>query len=138
MIIFRATTMGSAINLIGGMAGFNGIALPTTILDHLGPLSGWLRGVGVAGGLEPDVDANKLAIWIPALTVIALTFPNTLQVLARHEPALGIKASADEGHVGRRVIAWSASPAWAIILSVVAAVAVSHLGGESEFLYWQF
>jgi len=138
MIIFRATTMGSAINLIGGMAGFNGVALPTTIVDHLGPLSGWLRGVGVAGGLEPGVDANKLALWIPGLTIIALTFPNTLQVLARYEPALGIKAPADESRIGARAIAWSATPAWAIILSVIAAVGVFHLGGESEFLYWQF
>ena len=138
MIIFRATSMDSAINLLKGMIGLNGLALPSSVLDHLGPLAGWLGEAGVARGLEPGVEINQIVPWILALTFIALACPNTLQILARYEPALGVKAPASESSAWRRAIAWSASPAWAIVLSVVAAVGILHLGGQSEFLYWQF
>jgi len=105
------------------------------VLDRLGPLTGWLREAGVAGGLEPGVDANMLVIWIPVLTSIALALPNTLQILARYEPALGVKAPPTDSAARGEAIVWSASPAWAIELSVIAAVGILHLGGQSEFLY---
>jgi alginate O-acetyltransferase complex protein AlgI len=138
MIVFRATTMDSAFNLLGGMIGLNGLALPTAVLDRLGPLTGWLQQAGVARGLEAGLEVPKLMIWIPALTFIALACPNTLQLLARYEPALGVKAPPSDREAGRMAIAWSASPAWAIVLSIVAAIGIFHLGGQSEFLYWQF
>jgi len=138
MIIFRATSMDSAINLLKGMIGLNGLALPSSVLDHLGPLAGWLGEAGVVRGLEPDIELNKIAPWIVGLTLIALACPNTLQILARYEPALGVKAPSSKSGRLERAIAWSASPLWAVVLSVVAAVSIFHLGGQSEFLYWQF
>jgi hypothetical protein len=138
MIVFRAATMGSAVNLLKGMVGLNGVALPRSVIERLGPLTSWLSEAGVVRGLEPGVDANQLTIWIAGLTFIALVFPNTLEVLARYEPALGVKELPPEKRRGRLAIAWSASPVWAVLLSVIAATGVFYLGGQSEFLYWQF
>ena len=138
MVVFRAATMDSAINLLEGMIGLNGLALPTSVLDHLGPLSEWLGEAGVARGLGPDLDVQMLTIWIPVLTFIAVACPNTLQLLARYEPALGVEAPPSDSGSRRRAIAWSPSLAWAIPLSVIAAIGIIHLGGQSEFLYWQF
>ncbi|GAF95168.1 unnamed protein product, partial [marine sediment metagenome] len=45
--------LNSPFNLLDGMVGLNGLALPTSVLDRLGPLSGWLQAAGVARGLEP-------------------------------------------------------------------------------------
>jgi D-alanyl-lipoteichoic acid acyltransferase DltB (MBOAT superfamily) len=138
MIVFRAATMGAAGNLLKGMFGLNGVALPRSVIDRLGPVTGVLSDLGVVRGLEPGVDANQLTVWIAGLTFIALVFPNTLEVLARYEPALGVKELPPEKRRGRLAIAWSASPVWAVVLSVIAATGVFYLGGQSEFLYWQF
>ena len=79
-------------------------------------------------------DAGDL---IALLGFIALALPNTLQFLSRYEPALGVKAPDAEPAAWAR-LAWSASLIWAIGVSILAAVAVYRLGGNSEFLYWQF
>jgi hypothetical protein len=73
------------------------------------------------------------------LLFIALACPNTLQILARNEPALGIKPQPKGLTLGRiRVTEWSPSLPWAIAMSAVAAIAIVSVGGPSEFLYWQF
>ena len=138
MIIFRAATMGSAVNLLKGMIGLNGLALPRSVFDRLGPLTARLGEAGVVRGMESGIEVNMLVIWVLGLTFIALVCPNTLQILARYEPALGVKAPPSKRGAWARAITWSASPAWAILLSVVAAIGILHLGGQSEFLYWQF
>src|SRR5271163_1378841 len=48
MVFFRAPTMTSAIDLVKGIIGLNGIALPQALFDHLGPLARTFHGaVGV-------------------------------------------------------------------------------------------
>ncbi len=116
MVVFRSSTMKTAVGLFKGMIGLNGMTLPAS------------------GG---DIDFNKMALWILVLGAIAFAGPNTLQMLARHEPALGWKSDAGYAVFGRP-IAWKASLGWAIVVSVVAAVGILYLGGQSEFLYWQF
>jgi hypothetical protein len=70
---------------------------------------------------------------------VALACPNTLQILARFEPALGVKPRPAKLALGGFGIAeWSPSLPWAIVMSAVAAIAIVSIGGPSEFLYWQF
>jgi alginate O-acetyltransferase complex protein AlgI len=47
MVFFRSPTMASAADLMKGLIGHNGVALPLAIYDHLGPLAGWLHRLGV-------------------------------------------------------------------------------------------
>ena len=92
MVFFRSSTMASATDLVRGMIGLNGVALPQAIFDYsrLVGQSGyieweWLPSQGVAK------DFMMMVIWIAILMFIALACPNTLQMLARFEPALGVK-----------------------------------------------
>ena len=137
MVFFRAPTMASAMDLVKGMIGLNGLALPKEIYDHLGPLAGWLHKLGVASQSGSGQDFVMLMSWTVVLTVVALAFPNTLQILARYEPALGVKPRPMRLWT-RALVEWNPSLAWAIGVSAVAAIAVRFLGGPSEFLYWQF
>ena len=93
MVFFRSPTITSAIDLMKGLIGQNGIALPQAIYDHLGPLA-WLHRIGVAS-VEPELwstqEFARMVTWIFASMFIALACPNTLQILARYEPALGVK-----------------------------------------------
>lgn len=79
-----------------------------------------------------------MASRIVLLAIIAFTFPNTLQLLDRYEPALGWKTAPGYPGARRTTVTWHASLAWAMVVSVVAAIGILHPGGPSEFLYWQF
>ena len=140
MIFFRSPTIGSAADLLKGLIGHNGVALPQAIYDHLGPLAGWLHRAGVAS-VAPDLWSAKefggMVMWILVSMLIALAFPNTLQILARYEPALGVKPQTLD-FAGRSISEWNASLPWAIGVSIVAAIGILSLSGPSEFLYWQF
>jgi hypothetical protein len=133
MVLFRSPTIGAATILLKGMIGLSGITLPTFVYDHLGPLTGWLYHLGVVA--EP-VDVKSLMKWILFLMFIALACPNSLQILASYEPALGARPRA--GEKGARVVEWRPSLPWAIGVSAIAAIAIYSIGGQSEFLYWQF
>jgi D-alanyl-lipoteichoic acid acyltransferase DltB (MBOAT superfamily) len=140
MVFFRAPAITSAADLLRGLIGQNGVALPQAIYDHLGPLAGWLHRAGVAS-VAPDLWSSKefagMVMWILVSMLIALAFPNTLQILARYEPALGVKLQTAD-FAGRSISEWNASLPWAIGVSIVAALGMLSLSGPSEFLYWQF
>jgi len=138
MVLFRSSTTAAAVDLLKGMIGLNGVALPASVYKTLGPLAAWLDSLGVIRDPGNDWDFIKMTIWIPVLTFIALFCPNTLQVLARYEPALGVKPSPSDAAVAGRKIEWSPSLAWAFAASVIAGIGILSLGGKSEFLYWQF
>ncbi len=137
MVFFRSTTLTSAIDLVKGIIGLNGIGLPQTLLDHLGPLAERLHAVGVAAEPWSIQDFAKTTIWIFFLMFVALACPNTLQILARYEPALGVTSQSAKLPTDS-MIEWNASLPWAIAVSAVAAIAIVSIGGPSEFLYWQF
>jgi D-alanyl-lipoteichoic acid acyltransferase DltB (MBOAT superfamily) len=128
MVFFRSSTMTSAIDVLKGIVGLNGLALPQ-------PAEAFH-----AGGVIVDSwgqDFGKTAIWIFALLFVALACPNTLQILARYEPALGVTRQSARLPMGL-LAEWNASLPWAIAVSAVAAIAIVSIGGPSEFLYWQF
>ncbi len=138
MVIFRAASVDAAVNLLKGLFGVNGIALPGSLYDRVGPLARWLETIAATTGTGDDVNYIALGLWIALLGAIAFLAPNSLQILARYEPALGFKPRTAGITPGRVSLAWSASPAWAILLSVLAVTAIFRLSGPSEFLYWQF
>jgi hypothetical protein len=138
MVFFRAVTIASAIDVLKGMIGLNGIGLPEALLDQLGPLAERLRGAGVVAESWLLGDFVDTAFWIFVLMVAAFACPNTLQILARYEPALVVAAPPAKPGTGFLLIEWNASLPWAIGVSAIAAIAIWSMGGPSEFLYWQF
>ncbi len=124
IVFFRASTVTSAMDLVKGVFGLNGFSLP--------------HGVGAIAQTY-GTDIEKAAMWTAALLFIALICPNTLQILALYEPALGVKPQSTAPVIGRiRIPTWGPSLPWAIAVSIVAAIAIVSVGGPSEFLYWQF
>jgi hypothetical protein len=139
MAFFRSPTIASALDIVEGMAGLHGLALPQAIYDALGPITGVLQSSGVKS-IAPELwsvrDFMMTMAWIAALALVAYGCPNTLQILARYEPALGVKAPAAGSSV--RALEWTTSLPWAVAVSVLAVASILSLGGPSAFLYWQF
>src|SRR5271157_1930900 len=124
MVFFRASTVKSAVDLVKGVFGLNGVAL-----QH------GAQAIAETYG----TDLQKTAMWIAILLFIALVCPNTLQILAPYEPALGVKPQSTAPVIGKfKTPAWGPSLPWAIAVSAIAAIAIVSIGGPSEFLYWQF
>ncbi len=120
------------------MVGANGITLPQQIYQSLAPLLGPLRHV-VAPAV--GMSTQELAVitgWIVILMAIALWMPNTLQIMARFEPAIGVQEKQVPVSRLQRILAWSPTPSWALMMVALAGTAVWWMGGKSEFLYWQF
>src|SRR5271168_2466731 len=67
MIFFRAATVRSAVDLVKGVFGLNGVALPHG--------DAWIAATNGA-------DIKIMALWIVVLLFIALICPNTLELLA--------------------------------------------------------
>jgi hypothetical protein len=78
-----------------------------------------------------------LGRWVVGLLFVALALPNTMRLLDRYEPALGIQPRPGETRLDLPV-SWAPSPVWTVALAALAAVAIVRLSGPSEFLYWQF
>ncbi len=117
-VFFRAENMQVATAVLSGMAGLNGIALPTewvhrhgelaTLLSqfgvefkqlaYMGPLFTPLRDFAILSGAQMQVDSvgtitALLSLSLPIL--FALFWPNTQQLMHRFEPGIGeVKSGA--------------------------------------------
>jgi hypothetical protein len=120
------------------MLGLHGIGLPQALLDRVASLAA--RSGGFVH-LSTEISATDLIAatgWLIALLAGALGLPNTLQILERFPPALSAPRPSVEIGWLRRAMVWTPSLTWAAPLGVLACVAVYRIGGQSEFLYWQF
>jgi hypothetical protein len=123
--------------MLGGMAGLHGFAAPPAVFEHLGSLGDSVRRFGI-GLARSDSRFFELLEWIIGLGVLAFFCPNSLQILARYEPALGVNSNAPYRNGPRLRLSWDISLGWAVVMAAVVAVGVAHLGGVSEFLYCHF
>jgi hypothetical protein len=136
MVLFRAPSVAAAGGIYEGMFGLNGIELPWTFVNRL-------AGLGVPAGLLTgnDMPQNTFILkqlWLFGLLGIALFLPISLQMTAAYEPVLGVKERrADTGVLPFSVV-WNPTLLWVVAISALAVVAISRVGGPSEFLYWQF
>jgi D-alanyl-lipoteichoic acid acyltransferase DltB (MBOAT superfamily) len=137
MVFFKSDSMTSAWNTIAGMIGMHGIAMPEATLSHLGSFGGIAKELSVQIA-PPDQQFMVLARWIAGLLAVAWFCPNTLQILAAAKPATGIDLQQPYKHGPALHLRWSPSYVWLLAVTATTVVAVLHLGGVSEFLYWQF
>jgi D-alanyl-lipoteichoic acid acyltransferase DltB (MBOAT superfamily) len=138
MVLFRATSGEAASAILKGMIGMNGISLPQQLLDRLGPLAGQLQRFVAVNTEQSLMDFALGVSWVGSLLFVALALPNTLEIMARYEPALGVKSGPGDRVGLTRLFTWGTTLPWALAVSALAAMAIIQLGGNSEFLYWQF
>ena len=142
-VLFRASDFQSAVNILSGMAGYNGISLPNGIMVRLGEFGVWLQEIGVGISLSGGTVLVFTYLWVFSLLFIALAMPNTQQILSRYTPALSIyqsdaKYSISLGGIFTKFFVWTPTLKWSIIIGVIASFGVLALTSVSEFLYFQF
>ena len=137
MVVFRSLSLDTAANILAGMAGMNGVEVP----GGLYPLVSWLGSVFPASFIQPGLPnaagMSELGLLLLLVAPIALFLPNTLQILDRFEPAIGVR-EAGEPNLLRFNVSWRPSLVWAVFVIAIAAAGTLNIGGYTEFLYWQF
>lgn len=153
MVLFRAPTMTSALHMLHGMAGLDGVTVPMALLNRGGAVLVHGLGVlGIAGDGTSGATFMAATLWIAALLLIALVMPNSLELMGRFAPALYFEPakrptvetavatemakSRPRWRPSRLAIAWNAR--WAILIAAFFVFGALGLSRPSEFLYWQF
>jgi alginate O-acetyltransferase complex protein AlgI len=137
MVLFRAPSVAGAVMLWKGMIGSYGATLPQAVLLRLGPIGSLLQTLGVQSAWTSGSFLLTAVARIAVLLFIALALPNTLELLAAYEPALGVKPGKAPGCL-LNLAAWQPNGTWAFGLACVALAGILSLGGLHEFIYWQF
>jgi hypothetical protein len=120
------------------MLGLNGIGLPQALYDPVASLAAHSGGLLHVSDEFSATDLTASMGWVVALLVLALAMPNTLQILERYAPGLSAPRPTLEIGWLRRALVWIPSLPWLTVVGALACVAVFRIGGQSEFLYWQF
>ena len=142
-VFFRASDFYSAIAILEGMAGINGVALPNAVIARLGDAGMWLQTAGVGVYLGGGSDFFFTWLWVVALLAVVLMMPNTQQIMSSFEPALRVYQSDNKyqiclGEWLASRITWQPIAGWAVVTGLVAALGLLALTSVSEFLYFQF
>ncbi len=113
-VIFRASSLDEALEMIRAMLGMNGISLPETFQTLLPWLS--YQEVEFTGFSYLPSDYKQGVMVLVLLLVVVVWLPNTQQIVQRLQP----------------------SRLWAISLGSIATLCLISLNRVSEFLYFQF
>jgi hypothetical protein len=125
-VFFRAADVPTGLAMLASMAG-------------LGPLD------ALHAAMTPDLaadlagvaaDAGEALAWIAVLGAIAMTCPNTQELMGRHW------FSSDPQPEGERPwplwLTWRPNLGWSVVGAILLAAALGSISGHRGFLYYQF
>jgi alginate O-acetyltransferase complex protein AlgI len=145
LVFFRANSVVTALAMLKGMMGLNGIILPEALG---GPLGSWIEALGITVDFSSGSNFLLTYVWIIVLFVYCVVLPNSLDLFIGYEPALGFTApqGAKAGLSPRpagsgssaRTLTWQPNWRWAMQIAAISTVALMSVTRVSEFLYWQF
>ncbi|MFO1468560.1 MAG: MBOAT family O-acyltransferase [Steroidobacteraceae bacterium] len=137
MVLFRSPDVTTAGSIYRGMLGFGGVELPRLFIDRLAAHGLHFAQFTPAAGVSALQFLQPL-LWISALLLIALLLPNSIQLLAPHQPVLDASQRPSNTGLARLRLQWNPTLPWAVVIAAMVVAAVMRMGGPSEFLYWQF
>jgi hypothetical protein len=143
MVFFRANSVDTAMNVIGGFFFLNGAVLPVALAEQAPALAQVLRALNIGFAPLPLDGLVKPWLWIAPLLAIAVLSPNVLEIMRKYQPAITMPGESAAGRVDffgalAKKLSWTPHPAWALTAAGLAAISVFSLFRVSEFLYWNF
>lgn len=138
-VFFRSPDVGVSLDILRGMSGGFGMALPEAIGDRLGVLRPFLENTGITFYLGGASRFLENWVWIAVAATLTFFFPNTQQIIRRFEPALHFDASTEKvsGRIAD-ILIWVPSRRWAVGIGFLALTGILSLNRPSDFLYFQF
>jgi alginate O-acetyltransferase complex protein AlgI len=133
-VFFRAPDIATGRDILAGMFGVFGVALPDALSARFPALRQALEAAGVQFYLGGGRQFAMTCLWLLLAGAIAFFAPNTQEIMRRFRPALTLEATRQ---VGRR-FTFHLTQRWAIGLGLLAAASLLSLSSPTEFLYFQF
>ncbi|CAN7318897.1 MBOAT family protein [Pseudoduganella sp. LjRoot289] len=130
-VLFRAPDLATAADILGALAGGNGVSLPRGLQF----LAGALERIGLHAGFEGIRWMALDGAGLPALlaaAVLAFAAPNTQEIFCHYQPCI----ERILRHPGWP--AWRPSRRWSVAISALFLCCVFNMNRVSEFLYFQF
>ncbi len=146
-VFFRANTFEAALNILQGMSGFNGIAIPSAVASLIANHMGSIWVVLESAGLTTFIGGGRQFVftwsWIVVLFPIILCLPNTQQIMSRIEPAINLYSANEQTELSPcskllRKLYWKPSLLWATFTAISCTCGILAMTRVSEFLYFQF
>lgn len=137
-VFFRADRVTSAITLLRGMAGMNGVSLPAFLERDLGPYcaqQGWMVSFGLGD------DAMRASVLLVVCLLMVWLAPNLWQIFQVYHPTCETVpvGPADSARMTRGpVIQWKPTTSYALLSALLLLISLLSLTRVSEFLYFQF
>jgi alginate O-acetyltransferase complex protein AlgI len=132
-VVFRAPDLTTAADILGALAGRNGIALPHALAAY----ARWLALPGWQLGFDGIRWIEFGGMGLPALglaAMLAFSMPNTQEIFRHYEPAM-------ERIFHRSTwpaLAWRPGKIWSVALAALFLGCLFSMNKVSEFLYFQF
>jgi alginate O-acetyltransferase complex protein AlgI len=133
-VFFRAADFTTAMRILSGMIGVNGVYLPITWMGPLGVWAERLQGWGLNFSPLLIPHAPQALASIAPLLFVVWFLPNSLQCMRLARPSLNSRAIM----AGPRSLSWVPNARWAVLGGLALATSLLSLGRVSEFLYYQF
>jgi len=132
-VFFRADSVDTALSIIKGMVGLNGINMPNTVPD---------LGFFTHSGILPLSNASSTIaiLGISISLFIALLLPNLYQLTKNYETAIINQKQYRVKLINPINISlkYSLSIWWCILVAIIAVLGIISVQSTSEFLYFQF
>lgn len=112
-VFFRAESFDAAWRILGAMSGITGFSLASSV-----------------GRVEPG-------LWILALGLLCVAFPNTAEFFVREKPVVEF-ARIEKRRPWLSALVWRPNVAWAVLIAALGTYSILRLHQASEFLYFNF
>ena len=136
---FRATSMDGATNVLSGMIGINGFALPFTYkshLNHVANLGNYLVQLGFQFTDVININFYSI-IFIGLLFIVATVLPNTQQIIIQTQSA--VHTCKDKTvKINSKWFEWEPTVLYSVAISIAFFLSILSITSASEFLYFQF
>lgn len=132
-VFFRSADLPSAVRVLTGLLGLNGVALPESLVNRLPLVRPVIDAVGMTTFLGGTSRFAFNWAWVAAAATIAFALPNSQELLCRYRPAF--RAVSRDGSA-RPV--WRVTSGWAAAAGALFALCLLSLSRPTEFLYFQF
>lgn len=138
LVFFRAPDVRTALDMLGGMAGLNGVTLPTQA-SRVPGVADAARQLNVGIGQLPLIQPSQIARIVLFLAVV-WALPNSNQWLRDYPTALGFNARPSWLERFTPVARWRPTPAFGLMVGVVSIFTLLFALSSvpTEFLYFQF
>lgn len=135
-VFFRSQNLESAMIVIDGMLGLNGIILPKTYLIYFEPFVNILSNYNIKFEESYLFFGKDQVLTLLIFLLIILLFPNSNEFINYQSSKNQINSNETKNLLKK--INWKPTSFWAILLSLLTILCLIFMSRSGEFLYFQF